>query len=205
MGNNSQRTLWRILAGVLGVVVVGTGLTLAIRSERKAVGVKASLHVHRSHPGPKHPLPQPKKPAHHKVSLPTEEPIMLPVRGQIQADFGWQYSGAQNEWYYNPGITISAKAGTPVKAAWQGTVEKVVSNAKTGWEVMVDDGDHFDTAYSHLAKVDVRLGQNLQRGQELGTVGGTDLYSYQTGAHLNFQIYHGGLASNPLAYLHASS
>ena len=203
---NGQRTLWRILAGLLGVLVVGTGLTLAIRSERRAVSVKAELH-HRHSKNPraaKEPV-HPKTKHHSTAALPTAKPLMMPVSGRVEADFGWQYSGAQNEWYYNPGITIAAQAGTPVKAAWAGTVERVQNVPQTGIEVMVNDGNRFETAYAHLAKAEVRVGQNLRQGEIVGTVGGSDLYAHQTGAHLDFQVYHAGLASNPVAYLHPSS
>jgi len=202
---NGQRTLWRVLAGVLGILVVGTGLTLAIRSERHAVSVKAELHhrhskkVHRS----KGHLPRIKN--HSTVASPTSKPLMMPVNGRIETDFGWQYSGTQNEWYYNPGLTIAAQAGTPVKAAWAGTVERVQSDPQTGVEVVVNDGNRFETAYTHLAKAEVRVGQAIRQGDTVGTVGASDLYSHQAGSHVDFQLYHAGLASNPVAYLHPSS
>lgn len=201
---NSQKTLWRILAGVVGVLVVGTGLTLAIRSERRAVSVKAELHQQKAKKGRAPKRKRPTK-SHQATVLPTAEPLMMPVNGRIQAGFGWQYSGAQNEWYYNPGITIAAKAGTPVKAAWAGTVERVQAQPATGVEVMVNDGGNFETAYAHLGKAKVRVGQSLHQGDVVGVVGASDIYAHQTGAHLDFQLYHSGLASDPVAYLHPSS
>jgi murein DD-endopeptidase MepM/ murein hydrolase activator NlpD len=202
---NGQRTLWRILAGVLGVLVVGTGLTLAIRSERHAVSVKASLHhSHAKKHHPKNGRSRTTK-SHAPRVISTANPLMMPVQGRIETEFGWQYSGVQNEWYYNPGITIAAKAGTPVKAAWAGTVENVQANPQTGVEVMVNDGDRFETVYAHLGKADVKAGQALKQGAVVGTVGPNNIYSHQTGAHVDFELYHAGLASNPVAYLHPSS
>ena len=203
---NGQRTLWRILAGVLGVLVVGAGATLAIKNfEHHTVSVKANLHQRKGQSRRSGRRQKRTAPVKKAVPPPTATPLMLPVNGSIQANFGWQYSGALNEWYYNPGVTISAKAGRPVKAAWGGTVEKIASQPLTGVEVMIDDGDHFETAYVHLGKAEVKVGQTVSQGHVIGTVGGPDLYSHQAGAHIDFQIYHGGLASNPMGYLHVSS
>ena len=129
---------------------------------------------------------------------------MMPVGGKILANFGWQYSGALNEWYYNPGVTIAAKAGAPVRAAWAGMVRKVMS-LPTGWQVTIDNGEHFVTSYSHLGQTKVKLGQEVSQGDIVGTVGSANLYSHQADPHMNFQIYHHQKASNPVAYLHPSS
>lgn len=140
-----------------------------------------------------------------KNAGPTQAPLMMPVSGPIASAFGWQYSGALNEWYYNPGITIASKAGQPVRAAWAGRVTQVADTPHMGVTVTVNDGNGFRTVYGHLAESRVKMGQSVKQGQIIGTVGGNSLYSRQSGSHLDFQIYHGNTASNPMGYLHPSS
>ncbi len=136
---------------------------------------------------------------------PVSAPLEKPVSGKITNGFGWQYSGALNEWYYNPGITIAAHKGKPVKAAWAGTVTNVTHQPHMGLTMTIRDGDGFSTVYGHLGEADVKAGQTVHQGQVIGTVGGTSLYSRSAGSHLDFQVYHGAKATNPVNYLHPSS
>ena len=129
----------------------------------------------------------------------------MPVSGKIKSAFGWQYSGALNEWYYNPGITIAAAQGHAVNAAWAGTVTQVTKEPHMGLTVTVNDGAGFDTVYGHLGQSSLKAGDVVRQGQPIGTVGGASLYSRQAGAHLDFQVYHGSTATNPMNYLHPSS
>ncbi|PSR25234.1 MAG: M23 family peptidase [Sulfobacillus benefaciens] len=135
----------------------------------------------------------------------TAAPLMMPVNGKVSNPFGWQYSGALNEWYYNPGIAISANTGTPVHAAWGGVVSQVENVNHQGLTVTIKDGDQYETVYGHLGSASVKSGQMVKQGQEIGTVGGSSIYSHQPGSHLDFDVYHGSVATNPEGYLHPSS
>ncbi len=201
----ASRTMWRIVAAVAALMVaVGVGITIAIHGAHRMQPVKAPIHHHRRVTKPQPTRRLRKKPHRQPTAQPTAAPLMMPVGGKILANFGWQYSGALNEWYYNPGVTIAAKAGTPVHAAWGGTVTKVMS-LPTGWQVTIDNGDQFATNYSHLEQAKVKSGQSVTQGEVVGTVGNANLYSHQAGPHMNFQIYHHQKASNPVGYLHPSS
>lgn len=203
MGNR-QQILWRIAAGVVGLLVVGFGLTMALRGEKKPVSAPVQhrrTHQAAVHPKAKRGTAKPRHPA----STATSEPLEMPVKGPIMANFGWQYSGKLNEWYYNPGVTIAAKPGTKVHAAWGGRVEAVRSDPVNGLTVRVNDGNGFETVYQHLNRATVKAGQIIREGQVVGTVGGADLYARQAGAHLDFEVNHNGAATDPVGYLHPSS
>jgi murein DD-endopeptidase MepM/ murein hydrolase activator NlpD len=134
-----------------------------------------------------------------------EAPLLMPVTGKVVAGFGWQYSGALNQWYYNPGITIAAPEGQGVYAAWGGTVKQAQTGTPAGGVVTVDDGNGFTTTYSHLGQVLVKAGQTVKQGQKLGTVGAASIYSRQSGSHLDFGVMHGNTPTDPMSYLHPSS
>ncbi|MDA0261778.1 MAG: M23 family metallopeptidase, partial [Proteobacteria bacterium] len=55
----------------------------------------------------------------------------------------------------------------------------------TGGRVMIDHGHGLSSVFSHLARVDVRVGDTLERGQILGTLGAT---GRATGPHLDWRI-----------------
>lgn len=197
--DNRRITLFGAVAALLVAVVVGLVWT-------------RGHHVSRATSVPVTPVaPVSHRTAHavgrvpSSAAGPTAAPLLMPVNGSIQSGFGWQYSGALNEWYYNPGITIAAKTGLPVRAAWAGRVVSVAHDPHMGTTVTVDDGDGFETVYGHLGHAAVKAGETVTQGQTVGTVGGPDLYSRQSGSHVDFQVFHGSTASNPMGYFHPSS
>lgn len=135
----------------------------------------------------------------------TSKPLLMPVAGTVDPGFGWVYTKHLGEWYYNPGVTIDAPAGSPVHAAWAGRVVGVGMAPMTGLTVTVDDGNQFRTVYSHLGKALVKSGAWVKQGDPIGTVGGASLYSRQPGSHIDFQVYHQGQAVNPQEYERSSS
>lgn len=54
------------------------------------------------------------------------------------------------------------------------------------------------TAYLHMDDVAVKVGQRVETGQRLGTVGSTGL---STACHLHLSLYKDGAGSDPLAYV----
>ena len=71
-------------------------------------------------------------------------------------------------------------------------------NAGYGNHVIVDHGNGFVTLYAHLNSIFVRPGENISRGQQIGTVGNT---GNSTGPHLHFEIRYHGVPQNPFGYL----
>jgi murein hydrolase activator len=88
-------------------------------------------------------------------------------RGQISLGFG----RGKSELGYdidNPGITIAADIGTPVKAVFEGQVSSVV-NVDNMQVVILQHGRYFST-YSNLSGVAVQRGQTVKIGQVIGRV-----------------------------------
>ncbi|HLJ63058.1 MAG TPA: M23 family metallopeptidase, partial [Stellaceae bacterium] len=51
--------------------------------------------------------------------------------------------------------------------------------------IVIDHGFGLSTTYSHLASVDVKVGQALAQGERIGTVGATGRV---TGPHLDWRV-----------------
>jgi len=97
------------------------------------------------------------------------------------------------------GIDLSAAPGRAVGAAAPGWV--VSAGWSAGYGILVEvrhDGD-LTTRYSHLSRALCRPGDALEPGQLLGLVGQT---GRATGPHLHFEVWKGGQARDPLAWLH---
>jgi murein DD-endopeptidase MepM/ murein hydrolase activator NlpD len=116
--------------------------------------------------------------------------------------FSWPASGSVSQQFWNGhrAIDIGSWTGSPVKAADSGYV--VVAgggwNGGYGNHVIVDHGNGFVTLYAHLNSIFVRPGENIARGQQVGTVGNT---GNSTGPHLHFEIRYQGVPRNPFTYL----
>ncbi len=92
------------------------------------------------------------------------------------------------------GADYSVPEGTPVRAAGAGTVVMVANHFFGGNAVFVDHGDGLVTQYFHLSRIDVREGQQLDRGAPLGAVGAT---GRATGPHLHFGVRFRGARVDP--------
>jgi murein DD-endopeptidase MepM/ murein hydrolase activator NlpD len=184
----------RYLPGLIaGLLVVGGGIYLAtgLHGGQPATGVPRGTMPAR--PAPRHRGRTPRG----KPVAPTASPLALPVAGPVEQGFGWVYSRYLGEWYYNPGITVAAAAGSPVHAAWGGSVSAVARSSTEGLTVTVDDGNGYATVYGHLSTAVVTPGDPVSQGTVIGTVAGPSLYSREPGAHLDFEVIHDGQPINP--------
>jgi murein DD-endopeptidase MepM/ murein hydrolase activator NlpD len=83
------------------------------------------------------------------------------------------------------GADYTVAAGTPVRAAADGTVALVGDHFFGGRSVFVDHGDGLVTMYMHLSRVDVADGAAVRRGERIGAAGAT---GRATGPHLHFGV-----------------
>jgi len=93
-----------------------------------------------------------------------------PVRGPVVSAFRLgpdPFAAGQHR-----GVDIAAPAGMPVRAACAGVVRFAGRAGDSGRVVSVACGG-FVVSYLHLARAGVRRGEDVDRGQRLGTVGTT--------------------------------
>lgn len=95
----------------------------------------------------------------------------------------------------NPGLTIAAPLGAPVKAIFEGEVAGmfVVDNSTT---VILRHGKYF-TTYSNLSSITVSRGAKVSRGQVLGRVGSDD----EGGGKIDFILMIDNKNVNPRPWL----
>ncbi len=137
------------------------------------------------------PLAIPAAPA----SAPTS--FSWPVRGPLLYRFG-RVIGANNTATRWNGVGIEAASGTPVHAAAAGRVAVAQSIGSYGPTVILqhEGGDY--SVYGSLARIDVQVGDAVQRGQVVGSVGASDP---DLPAHLHFELRPQGRATDPLSLL----
>ena len=62
----------------------------------------------------------------------------------------------------------------------------------------VIDGRRISTMYAHQPSLAVSVGQRVEKGQPIGTVGST---GYSTGPHLHFEVYVDGEHTDPMPWI----
>lgn len=117
-----------------------------------------------------------------------------PIEGPVASAFGRRHRG------WHAGVDIQADMGTLIRAAAKGTV--VVSGFERyyGNMVKIQHPSGFTSLYAHNLENLVEVGDEVEAGAVIGTVGRTGLASAH---HLHFEIRHEGTAYNPLHLLEA--
>ncbi|GAB1481483.1 M23 family metallopeptidase [Treponema sp.] len=126
------------------------------------------------------------------------ELFIYPLRGKLTSPFGWRndpFTGARR---FHAAIDISASVGSSVRAAMDGRVSSVGSNAVYGNYLILSHSGSYQTMYAHLSGYRVNKGDRVLQGQSIAASGNT---GYSTGPHLHFAVYKNGRALNPSQFL----
>jgi murein DD-endopeptidase MepM/ murein hydrolase activator NlpD len=126
-------------------------------------------------------------------------PSIWPLRGTITAGFGQRMDPFTGEGAFHTGIDLAAPFGSPVRAAGDGIVLHAGPDSSYGNEALIDHGYGLTTKYCHLRTLNVVVGQEVSRGQIIGSVGMT---GRTTGPHLHYEVLVDGTPVNPVNYLH---
>jgi LysM repeat protein len=126
-----------------------------------------------------------------------EERIALvwPVEGPVISTFGQRSRG------WHAGIDITAEMGSQIYAAAAGTVVYSGWIRAYGQVVKIEHSNGFITLYAHNQTNLVEVGEDVDAGQLIATVGRS---GHATGPHVHFEVRRNGKAYNPLHLLDPS-
>lgn len=113
---------------------------------------------------------------------------------RVSSGFAMRTHPILNTWRQHNGIDFAAPSGTPVRTVGDGVVEFAGTQNGYGNIVIVAHRNDQQTAYAHLSRMDVRVGQSVSQGQTIGAVGAT---GWATGPHLHFEFRIGGEPHDP--------
>lgn len=131
--------------------------------------------------------------------------FIAPVSGEISKDFAKDtliYSNTLEEWTTHLGIDIKANKTTIVVASEKGVVESIKNDPRFGLTVVIKHSGGFKTIYSNLLTSEfVKEGEEVEKGQTIGTVGESASFEIAEDPHLHFEMYKDGEVLNPTIYL----
>jgi murein DD-endopeptidase MepM/ murein hydrolase activator NlpD len=125
-------------------------------------------------------------------------PSIWPVKGWVTSGFGPRVSPFTGQAAMHEGLDIGTAPNSPVQAPAAGRVTVTGFDAKMGNLIAIDHGYGIETQYGHLAKVLVKNGQKVKRGDLIGLVGST---GFSTGPHLHYLIKINSQPVNPQRYI----
>jgi murein DD-endopeptidase MepM/ murein hydrolase activator NlpD len=154
-----------------------------------ASGGSSAAKVSKGPPGP--PSEPPVRSAHGRLLFPVPG-------GQIEARFGRAVDPRFGTVTLQRGIDVRAPEGAPVRAVHGGTVVHAGWFRGYGNLMIIDHGGGIFSLMAHLASLDRAVGDEVRRGDQLGTVGDTGSLK---GSYLYFELRDGQKPFDPEPWL----
>lgn len=122
----------------------------------------------------------------------------LPVTGPFSSPFGLKRFLNEQPRSPHSGLDIAAAEGADIKAPSSGVVTASGDYFFNGNTVLIDHGQGLITMYCHMSRIDVEVGDQLERGQLIGAVGSTGRV---TGPHLHWAVSLNNTRVDPILFL----
>jgi len=130
------------------------------------------------------------------VTIPFSSEFKRPLKsGRVGSEFGKRYHPTQHVYKLHTGIDLQTGEGKPVLASAAGRVAAIIKKASCGGNQVYlhhnINGVYYTTVYMHLLSYNVKVGDVVRQGEQIGKVGGGSTRSYDrctTGPHLHFSV-----------------
>jgi len=117
---------------------------------------------------------------------------------RLSSLFGFRKDPFYGTTRMHQGIDLSGNTGEPIYAPGNGKVVEVRSSFfGYGREIVIDHGFGYMTRYAHLHKMLVKVGDEVERGEQIATMGNT---GKSKGVHLHYEVIYRNRRVNPLNY-----
>ena len=135
------------------------------------------------------------------ASIPSIKPVRsdkLPRHLQLLSGFGMRPHPIHKVMKMHAGMDFTAPKGTPIQATGDGEVVRVKRD-KVGYgkSVIIDHGYGYTTLYAHMQDIQVRVGEKVKKGQQIGTVGNSGT---STAPHCHYEVRKNGNAVDPINF-----
>lgn len=120
-----------------------------------------------------------------------------PSYTRITDSYGWRHHPILNKQQFHNGVDMAAPGGSPILAAYDGTVVAAGYSSSMGNYIYLNHGSGLVTIYMHASALYVSVGQEVSKGDKIAAVGTT---GRSTGNHLHFGVRLNGSYVDPMAY-----
>ena len=128
-------------------------------------------------------------------------PLTAPLdQYRISSGYGERRDPVNGRKARHRGVDFAAPSRSPVYATAPGTVVFAGWRGRYGRTVEIDHGHGIRTRYSHLRKILVKAGQEVDHRGKIGLVGSS---GRSTGPHVHYEVRFRGQTRNPMKFLKA--
>lgn len=134
-----------------------------------------------------------------------EKLMLWPTDGNVVSVYSPEvlvYNQTLDQYKTNDSIGIATTKGADVFASYDGIVKKISKSVDQGNYIMIDHGNGWITTYSQLDdSMKVAVGDQVQKGQQIGTISTPSTQNVMLGTHLDFKVTKNDESINPLDVL----
>ena len=114
---------------------------------------------------------------------------------RVSSGFSMRFHPILQKWRAHLGTDFAAPTGTAVRTVGDGVVEFAGVQNGFGNVIYVKHRNQHVTVYAHLSRINVKQGQSVAQGENIGAVGST---GWATGPHLHFEFRVNGQHQDPM-------
>ncbi len=138
-------------------------------------------------------------------TTPQNPVFIMPVEGEILRNYAKDklvYSDTLKEWVTHLGIDIKSPKTSVVKSSESGKITAIKNDPRFGLSVIIEHSNGYSTIYSNLLTAEfITVGEEVKKGETIGTVGNTAAFEILDEPHLHFEILKDGVQVDPNMYL----
>ncbi|MEX2349514.1 MAG: M23 family metallopeptidase [Flavobacteriaceae bacterium] len=136
------------------------------------------------------------------AAIPAVQPVSNEELSRMASGYGWRTDPFTKARKFHYGMDFTAPRGTPIYATGDGKVRRA-DNRATGYgnHIVIDHGFGYETLYAHLHKYNIRVGQQVKRGDIIGFVGST---GRSQAPHLHYEVFKDGERINPINFYYGN-
>lgn len=118
--------------------------------------------------------------------------------GWLSSKFGYRSDPFTGKRTWHNGVDLAGREGSDIISVAAGVVTFAGERYGYGNLVEVDHGDGLRTRYAHAKTIKATVGEVVQKGQVLASMGST---GRSTGPHVHFEVLQNGKSKNPETYI----
>jgi murein DD-endopeptidase MepM/ murein hydrolase activator NlpD len=134
------------------------------------------------------------------AATPAIQPVSNKDLNRIASGYGYRIDPIYKTIKMHAGLDFTAPQGTPIYATADGVVKvSGFSDGGYGNHVVINHGYGYETLYGHMARIKVRTGTRVKRGEIIGYVGNT---GKSTGPHCHYEVHKNGQKLDPVYFFY---